>query len=172
MFSPHPSCVLPRSPFQADLALVSAAGADGGNTPPGHRKGRLQLGSSVGLWHSMTLSCSQQLFGPLRLCADLRLALDCPRSPIPRGVQPMVATLDATDENGDSRLEGTGSTSIHSSGWRRLTGAAAAVATVRPALLDATYGLDLAVPGAAGLARVVAWYSPGRKEGMVELRVF
>ena len=44
--------------------------------------------------------------------------------------------------------------------------------SVRPSLMDATYGLDVALPGASGLARVVAWYAPGKKEGMVELRLF
>lgn len=46
------------------------------------------------------------------------------------------------------------------------------VGGMRPTLLDATYGLDLVVPGLAGFARLVAWYAPGRKEGMLELRMF
>lgn len=43
---------------------------------------------------------------------------------------------------------------------------------LRPtSLVDAAYALDLAVPGTAGCARVVAWYSPQRKEGMLEVRM-
>jgi hypothetical protein len=38
--------------------------------------------------------------------------------------------------------------------------------------MDTTYGLDVALPRASGLARIVAWYAPGRREGMVELRLF
>ena len=42
---------------------------------------------------------------------------------------------------------------------------------LRPSLLDSAYALDVVVPGSKGLARVLLWYAPGRREGMVELRV-
>jgi hypothetical protein len=45
------------------------------------------------------------------------------------------------------------------------------VAGMRPSLLESAFGLDLAVPGASGLVRVVAWVSPTRKEAQVELRL-
>jgi hypothetical protein len=38
--------------------------------------------------------------------------------------------------------------------------------------LQSTYGLDLVLPGTSGFSRLVAWYAPGRKEGMLELRLF
>ncbi|KAF5826867.1 hypothetical protein DUNSADRAFT_1838 [Dunaliella salina] len=37
---------------------------------------------------------------------------------------------------------------------------------------QSTYGLDLVLPGMSGFGRLVAWYAPGRKEGMLELRLF
>jgi hypothetical protein len=37
-----------------------------------------------GVWHSLTLSATQQLYGPVRLRADARLALDSVH-PCPRG---------------------------------------------------------------------------------------
>lgn len=42
---------------------------------------------------------------------------------------------------------------------------------VRPALVDAAYGVDMVVPGAGGLLRLVGWYSPGRGEGGLGLRL-
>jgi hypothetical protein len=42
---------------------------------------------------------------------------------------------------------------------------------VRPALVDAAYGVDVVVPGAGGLVRLVGWYSPGRGEGGLGLRL-
>ena len=45
------------------------------------------------------------------------------------------------------------------------------VVGVRPALVDAAYGVDVVVPGAAGLVRLVGWYSPGRGEGGLGLRL-
>ncbi len=43
---------------------------------------------------------------------------------------------------------------------------------MRPSLLDATYGLDLVIPGSQGAGRVVAWWAPRRGEAMLELRLF
>ena len=34
------------------------------------------------------------------------------------------------------------------------------------------WGLDVAVPGAGGVARACLWYSLNRKEAMAELRLF
>jgi hypothetical protein len=45
------------------------------------------------------------------------------------------------------------------------------VVGVRPALVDAAYGVDVVVPGAGGLVRLVGWYSPGRGEGGLGLRL-
>jgi hypothetical protein len=42
---------------------------------------------------------------------------------------------------------------------------------VRPALVDAAYGLDVVVPGGGGLVRLVGWYNPGRGEGGLGLRL-
>lgn len=43
---------------------------------------------------------------------------------------------------------------------------------MRPSLMDAAYGLDLALPGTSGFGRLVAWYAPRRGEATVELRLF
>lgn len=42
---------------------------------------------------------------------------------------------------------------------------------LQPTLLDVQYGVDLSVPGTHGAVRVGAWYTPSKKEGMVELRM-
>lgn len=63
-------------------------------------------------------------------------------------------------------------TGLGGSFTERAREAGAHVRGMRPSLLDACYGLDLALPGTAGVGRLVAWYSPGRGEGMVELRLF
>ena len=167
--------------MQADLALVSAVNGGDQGSSSSSGGGHLRLGSSIGVWHSLTLSFSQQLIGPLRMCADLRLALNSPlHSPRIDGVSRGWTTSAATSTPGGAgdQVEvpndkvRSGSAVLRDA-KQRLSHAASAVATtVRPSLLDATYALDLAVPGASGLARVVAWYSPFRKEGMVELRMF
>lgn len=43
---------------------------------------------------------------------------------------------------------------------------------VQPVVLETAWGLDLTVPGSRGAARACAWFSPARREGMVELRLF
>lgn len=96
-----------------------------------------------GAWHALSLEASQQLIGPLRLCADMRFALDSDH-PWP-GVKSISPSTPA----------------------RILRH----VACMRPALVDSTYGVDLVVPGSKGAARLVAWYAPMRKEGMLELRL-
>lgn len=96
------------------------------------------------MWNALTLSASQQLVGPVRLRGDWRFALDSKHA-CPSGV-----------------------------GWLQ-PGAPLAllrhVAGVTPALVDSAVGVDVVVPGAGGLVRLVGWYSPGRKEGGLELRL-
>jgi hypothetical protein len=45
------------------------------------------------------------------------------------------------------------------------------VGGISPVLVDSAYGVDVVVPGAGGLVRLVGWFSPGRKEGGLELRL-
>lgn len=45
------------------------------------------------------------------------------------------------------------------------------VKNLQPTLLDVQYGVDFSVPGTHGAVRVGGWYTPSRKEGMVELRM-
>eukprot|EP00775_Hariotina_reticulata_P006226 gene6226-6463_t len=98
-----------------------------------------------GVWHSLTLSASQQLLGPVRLRGDWRLALDS-GVPCPRGLGGVLtpkAPLQLLQH----------------------------IAGVRPVVVDSSYGVDVVVPGAGGLVRLVGWYSPGRGEGRLELRL-
>jgi hypothetical protein len=46
-----------------------------------------------------------------------------------------------------------------------------AARSLRPSLLETVYGLDVVLPGSEGLARAAVWYSPARREGMVEIRL-
>ena len=43
---------------------------------------------------------------------------------------------------------------------------------LQPVVLETAWGLDLTIPGSKGTARACAWFSPTRKEGMLELRLF
>jgi len=43
---------------------------------------------------------------------------------------------------------------------------------LRAAGLERVYGLDYIVPGYEGIARMVVWWSPQRREVMAELRAF
>eukprot|EP00983_Pelagomonas_calceolata_P037547 1136388-Pelagomonas_calceolata.AAC.2 len=43
--------------------------------------------------------------------------------------------------------------------------------TCTPSLVQSTYGLDLVLPGMSGFGRLVAWYAPGRKEGMSKIGI-
>lgn len=91
----------------------------------------------------MTANASQQILGPLRAHASMRLALEHP-SPAAR------------NERG-----------------RITTGAvAASVKSLRPSLLEAQYGLDYVVPRTGGALRACAWWSPLRRQGMIEARLF
>ncbi|KIY96659.1 hypothetical protein MNEG_11303 [Monoraphidium neglectum] len=126
-----------------------AGGTSGGAAAPrgggGARHPAFAL-DDTGAWHALTLSASQQLAGPVRLRADWRLALDS-AAPLPGGGPglggaPQAAALLARHVGG-----------------------------MRPTLLDAAYGLDVIVPGSGGLVRAVAWYSPRRGEGALEVRL-
>ncbi|GIL53119.1 hypothetical protein Vafri_8802 [Volvox africanus] len=136
-----------------------ATGSEGRQRHPAFALG------DIGAWHALSLSFSQQVIGPLRFVADWRyqLASSNPLAlPPPTQVAPEAQILSAA-----SAAAAAGS-------W--FGNAAGALAShtggMRPQLLDAVYALDLAVPGLKGAARLVAWYSPQRREGMVELRMF
>ncbi len=43
---------------------------------------------------------------------------------------------------------------------------------LRAASLERVFGLDYVVPGYEGVARMVVWFSPQRREVMAELRAF
>ncbi len=129
----------------------------------------------MGAWHALSLSVSQQLVGPLRLAADWRYALTS-GSPLALPPAPPSATVPPL-ESAAAALEAArvaAGAAAAAGSW--VGGAAAAVAAhttgMRPQLLEAVYALDLAVPGARGVARLVAWYSPQRREGMLEVRLF
>jgi hypothetical protein len=47
-----------------------------------------------------------------------------------------------------------------------------AVRTLRATQLESILGLDCVVPNTQGAARIAAWWSPLRKEAMMELRLF
>ena len=47
-----------------------------------------------------------------------------------------------------------------------------AIGTLRATKLESIIGLDCVVPNTQGAARVAAWWSPLRKEAMMELRLF
>ncbi len=101
-----------------------------------------------GAWHALTVSCCQQLAGPVRLCADLRFVIER-------------CGAEAAAEQQQSGPQAAVTRSLRS-----------LASSLRPSLLDAAYGIDVALPQASGLARVAAWYSPRRQEAMVELRLF
>ncbi|KAG1671987.1 hypothetical protein FOA52_013360 [Chlamydomonas sp. UWO 241] len=113
-----------------------------------------------GVWHALTLSCCQQLLGPVRVVADFRFALESGVALEGGGAHALM--LPAAARPGARR------------GGRRerAGGLVRHVAAMRPSLLEATYGLDVALPGTSGLARLVAWCAPGRREGMIEMRLF
>ncbi|KAI8475001.1 MAG: hypothetical protein J3K34DRAFT_456450 [Monoraphidium minutum] len=101
-----------------------------------------------GAWHALTLSATQQLAGPVRLRADWRLALDSGAPPPGRpSLGPLAAAPAAAAQ------------------------LARHVGCMRGSLLDAAYGLDVVVPGSGGAVRGVAWWSPRRGEGGLELRL-
>jgi hypothetical protein len=95
-----------------------------------------------GVWHCCTISAAQQVFGPVRAKADFRFALDPTNVP---------------QNQGDSRT---------------LKGIAQTALSIRPSLLESMFGGDILIPGTEGAARVSCFWSPKRREGMVELRLF
>ncbi|GLI59802.1 hypothetical protein VaNZ11_001767 [Volvox africanus] len=119
----------------------------------------------IGAWHALSLSFSQQVIGPLRFVADWRYQL---ASSNPLALPP------PTQVAPEAQIRSAASAAAAASSWfGSATGALAShTGGMRPQLLDAVYALDLAVPGLKGAARLVAWYSPQRREGMVELRMF
>ncbi|GFR49454.1 hypothetical protein Agub_g11514 [Astrephomene gubernaculifera] len=121
----------------------------------------------TGAWHCASLSLCQQLLGPLRLSADWRFRLEsnCPLlRPPQEGSGAGAGACSASSAAAVAAAEGGGS-----SGRSRLLGH---LGGMRGRLAEAVYGLDLAVPGVAGAARLVAWYCPQRREGMLEVRLF
>lgn len=96
-----------------------------------------------GVWHALSMTFSQQICGPLRFTGDFRFALDS-TEPAPGGPRPVREAI---------------------------RGLATHVKHMRPELVENVYALDLVVPGSKGLARVVAWYSPMRREGTLEFRL-
>ena len=57
-------------------------------------------------------------------------------------------------------------------GWVQVWGVMNALKQSSIGRLESVYGLDCIVPGSGGAARACAWWSPARKEGLVELRLF
>lgn len=47
-----------------------------------------------------------------------------------------------------------------------------AIRTLRATKLESVFGLDCVVPNSQGAARIAAWWSPLRREAMMELRLF
>lgn len=145
-----------------DLPPIAAAGSSKAHLSPAPQQQLQSASSSAGaqsiskhkhpafaldersVWHALTLSATQQLIGPVRLRGECRFALDSTHA-CPRGagwLQPSTPL----------RL------------FKHVTG-------VSPALVDSAVGVDVVVPGAGGLLRVVGWWSGGRKEGGLELRL-
>lgn len=131
--------------LRADVAaasgqLLGAARAAGAATAASLGAPAGAAGAPLGC--HVTISAAQQLIGPLRLRADLRLsaaaAAAAARGNWPPSAPPPVA------------------------------GRPVSAATVDA--VEAVYGLDVALPAVLGAARIVAWYSPQRREGLAELR--
>ena len=59
-----------------------------------------------------------------------------------------------------------------SNGQRTLRSIAAGAPWLQPVMLETVWGLDLVLPKTQGSARACAWFSPTRREGMLELRLF
>lgn len=120
-------------------SLPTSSAIDMTSRPDKHRAFALE---GKGIWHSCTISAAQQVFGPVRVKADFRFALDPMNIPQNQGER--------------STLKGIAQTAL----------------SVRPSLLESMFGGDLLIPGTEGAARLGAWWSPKRKEGMIELRLF
>lgn len=95
------------------------------------------------MWHALTARLSQQVLGPLRAHASVRMALEHP-APLARDDRGRITTRALANS----------------------------VQSLRPTLLEACYGVDYVVPRTAGALRACAWWSPLRKQGMLEARLF
>lgn len=60
---------------------------------------------------------------------------------------------------------------VGGSSFRGMGGILDHLKCTQPSLKDVQYGIDFAVPGSYGAVRAGAWYTPSRKEGMMELRI-
>lgn len=120
-------------------SLPTSSAIDMTSRPDKHRAFALE---GKGIWHCCTVSAAQQVFGPVRIKADFRFALDPTNIPQNQGER--------------STLKGIAQTAL----------------SVRPSLLESTFGGDVLIPGTEGAARLGVWWAPKRKEGMIELRLF
>eukprot|EP00884_Botryococcus_braunii_P003685 jgi/Botrbrau1/13317/Bobra.0315s0015.1 len=124
---------------EADLAGAATGSWSSSSVPP-HRHRAFAL-EGRGMWHAVSLSAVQQVFGPVRLRADARIALENP-----------IFTTDGT-------AAGLAQSVVDSA------------RSLRPSLLETVYGIDIVLPGSEGLARAALWYSPARREAMAEIRL-
>ena len=98
----------------------------------------------AGIVHLASVSAKQQLVGPVRAYADLRWELSADGGPSEHGPKGERAPTPAFGSR-----------------------ARCHVANLRPHKLDAVFGVDFG----AGPASLAAWFSPLRKQGLVELRI-
>ncbi|KAK9808249.1 hypothetical protein WJX73_003474 [Symbiochloris irregularis] len=96
-----------------------------------------------GVWHALTATLTQQLLGPVRINSAVRLALEHPSPP----------TRDARGRITTSAL-------------------AASARSLRPSLLEVRWGVDCVVLKTGGAVRACAWWSPLRRQGTIEARLF
>lgn len=94
--------------------------------------------------HAVSVSFAQQILGPVRGRVDLRFGLDSIPSAYP------------VNDRGF--------------GWA-IGGTIQHVQGLRPTLLDCVYGADVVLPNTGGAGKVCAWFSPMRREAMVEVRL-
>ncbi|PSC71107.1 rRNA-processing EFG1 [Micractinium conductrix] len=101
----------------------------------GHRpdKHRAFALEGRGAWHALSVSLAQQVFGPVRARVDARFALDPTSVPASEGER--------------STLKGVLQTAL----------------SVRPSLLEASYGFDCVLPGTEGAARLAANNGKGER---------
>jgi hypothetical protein len=140
----HPHQTLGGAGWANSSSSSGSGFSNGGNAAAGGGRHPALALEQKGVWHSLMVSATQQLVGPVRLRADWRWAVDS-NVPCPRGsglLQPK-APLQVLQH----------------------------VGAMRPSLVDSAYGVDVMVPGTSGLARLMAWWSPGRREGMLEVRL-
>ncbi|GAX73166.1 hypothetical protein CEUSTIGMA_g619.t1 [Chlamydomonas eustigma] len=147
-----------------------------------HHPALVTLAGRSGVWHSLSLSVSQQLVGPVRLFADLRYALTSRTPPSAALDDVMLGSKSTSGAAASTMLHGDHS-HFESSQLphkmdllptsRRLSARAVRCMTsFRPSLLEASIGLDVSLPMTSGLARLALWYSTTKKEGLMELRLF